>query len=227
MAPSNPTRGLRRSVSSTLDGVTRLFSRHRTSHRGDRDQAASPFVADDESSRPQASQASQGQQFDKRCVVTFESGRGTIRVVRQSFAAPEPRTPPTPPTSSEGLSSGFLSQELPHEVIEPCGTAEHFHPSLLLSEEEHELSEFPQFLQNPRQLLTADDANDLKQRVLEMSKKLDIMHKTMCEGLRAMDAKLNRMHALLESAAIKAAAQENLHERIYGRREHMHDRERM
>ncbi|KAI1144431.1 hypothetical protein F5Y05DRAFT_407825 [Hypoxylon sp. FL0543] len=199
MAPSQPNRGLPRSMTTSFSTVSpmfrRLFSRRRNRSR-ERDEAASPFVADDESSRPPG--AAQSRDFDKRCVVTFEGGRGTIRVVEQSFLQPDPRAPATAAASNAGLSAGSLEQEPSYQSREPQTPVRG----------EKSLPPLPQQQPPP----SVDDINDVVQRMDELSRRMDAMYDTLCEGFQRMDAKLNRMHALIEAAAVKTAAHERLRE---------------
>ncbi|KAI0106152.1 hypothetical protein F4776DRAFT_646667 [Hypoxylon sp. NC0597] len=176
MASTNSVHRLRRSVSTTFAGVPPMFRRMlRRRSSGNQNQAATSLMGNESSEA----------QFDKRCVVTFESGRGTIRAVRQSFV-PEEEAP------------GASNDELAQQESSAASLAE-IRTLTPEPSEEAELALYRRQSQLLLDLQPATEAEELKQHILELSQKIDLVLEKLYEGFGRVEAKLNMLQAAVQA----------------------------
>ncbi|OTA60823.1 hypothetical protein K449DRAFT_76939 [Hypoxylon sp. EC38] len=177
MAPETSVHRLRRSVSTTFAGVTPMFRRilRRRNSSNQHNQSASSLI-DNESSRAQ---------FDKRCVVTFESGRGTIRAVRNSFV-PEAGIP-------GALDENLIQRESPAASL---GEIRTLSPEF---SDEPELAGYHHQSQLARDPQPTNEVDELKQQIRELSQKMDLVIEKLFEGFGRVEAQLNMLEALMHA----------------------------
>ncbi|KAI1413576.1 hypothetical protein F5Y13DRAFT_26453 [Hypoxylon sp. FL1857] len=196
MASPKENRKLRRSVSATLSSVPpmfrRLFSRRRSLRRGAQDRGMSPFVSDDELPQTPNSEA----QFDKRCVVTFESGRGTIRQIPQ-IPVPEPRTPRA---SSEGLVAEFQdpgpSSQRSAKGKNPA------RPLSFVPPTEYDTSWDAPDTSTVRGETSGAGYDEVRQHVFGISHNVHVLYDELCERFERIEAQLNYLETQLEESGV-------------------------